>query len=91
MTASHRSLAPDYVEAELEDSCATLLALELLRPTVAGDRHRTEQLVHHISLVGRRIAELRRHHGPAADPIAFGCVFAANRAQPVSGSPGSGL
>jgi hypothetical protein len=91
MSSSHLSLAPEYVEAELEDSCATLLALELLRPAVATDPDRTDELIRRIKSVGQRIAELRRRHGGAANPLAVGCVLPTGVTQPSPSSAGSRL
>jgi hypothetical protein len=86
MTSSYLSLAPEYVEAELEDSCATLLALELLRPAVATDHDRREQLIRHIASVRQSIADVRDRHGGAANPLGAGWVLAADGSRPPGGS-----
>ena len=66
---------PNSVEAALEASCATLVALERLRASAATDPHRIARLSRHIRLVRSGIDELRRGQVDAANPLAYGFVL----------------
>ena len=63
LSASHLSLAPDWLEAALEAACATLIALQLLRASAADDAQATRRLTHEIQSVRQAIAALRAARG----------------------------
>lgn len=87
MSSSRLLPGPNNIEAALEASCATLVALEGLRASAATDPHRTARLSRHIRLVRSGITELRRGHVDATNPLAYGFVLGEGLWQ--GGEPGT--
>jgi len=75
MSSSRLLPGANSIEAALEASCATLVALERLRASAGPDPHRTASLTRYIQLTRRAISELRRGHDDTANPLAYGFVL----------------
>lgn len=76
MSSSRLVPGLNNIEAALEASCATLVALERLRAFAANDPHRTAHLTREIDLIRRALEELRRAHETARHPLDYGFVLA---------------
>lgn len=83
MTTQPRDIQPalDHLEASLQASCATLIALQSTRLAMRGrsdDSHLIEaQIGEAIASLGEAIAELRAVHDVETSGLAFGFVLPA--------------
>jgi hypothetical protein len=87
MSRSRLLPGADSIEAALEASCATLVALERLRASAGADPHRTARLTRYIDLTRGAISELRRRYDESANPLAYG--FVLGEAPDPAGGPGT--
>lgn len=84
MTTQPREIQPalDHLEAALQASCATLIALQSTRIAARGrvdDAHLIEaQIGEAIASLGEAIDELRALHDVDTSGLAFGFVLAAD-------------
>jgi len=69
--------ALDHLEAALEASCASLIALESTRDQVLDSRAVHGQITRGIESIRAAIAELRSAHDSETSLFAFGFVLAA--------------
>jgi hypothetical protein len=71
---THHPPASDYVEAALEASCATLIALQLVRAFAADDPHGTRQTSRAITAIRQAIDELRAMRAAGSGALVHGFV-----------------
>ena len=69
--------ALDHLEAALEASCASLIALESIRDKAVDARPIHDQVTRAVESVRAAIAELRAVHDSETSMFAFGFVLAA--------------
>jgi hypothetical protein len=69
--------ALDHLEAALEASCASLIALESIRDQAVDARPVHDQVTRAVESVRAAIAELRAVHDSETSMFAFGFVLAA--------------
>ena len=86
--------ALDHLEAALEASCASLIALESIRDHAVDARPIHDQVTRAVESTRAAIAELRAVHDSETSMFAFGFVLAAapgwrraERGTPDQGSP----
>jgi hypothetical protein len=76
----HDELASaDYVEVALEASCAALMALDLVRTSVADDEQVTGRISLAIAALRHVITDLRERQADGASPVSHGFVCGRRR------------
>jgi len=76
MSNPRYSSGRDHIEAALEASCDTLVALEVIVALASCDRRGKEQATRAIKSLQRAISELRLAYDEHVSPLARGFVIA---------------